>query len=61
MLLVLILFKAIFLRVLIVNIVNAKIHGLREIFKRLDSKTLPMPTGNDVANYLQWFQDVLQG
>ncbi|XP_048586447.1 protein unc-79 homolog isoform X2 [Nematostella vectensis] len=40
---------------------SAKIHGLREIYKRLDSKTLPLPTGNDVANFLTWFQDVLQG
>lgn len=41
-------------------IVNAKVHGLKEIFNRLDRRTYPLPTGNDVANYLKWFQHTLQ-
>ena len=41
-------------------IVNAKVHGLKEIFNRLDRRTYPLPTGNDVANYLKWFQQTLQ-
>ena len=40
--------------------VNAKVHGLKEIFNRLDRRTYPLPTGNDVANYLKWFQQTLQ-
>lgn len=40
--------------------VNAKVHGLKEIFNRLDRRTYPLPTGNDVANYLKWFQHTLQ-
>ncbi|XP_068682061.1 protein unc-79 homolog isoform X2 [Montipora foliosa] len=39
---------------------NAKVHGLKEIFNRLDRRTYPLPTGNDVANYLKWFQQTLQ-
>ncbi|CAH3111879.1 unnamed protein product [Porites lobata] len=39
---------------------NAKVHGLKEIFNRLDRRTYPLPTGNDVANYLKWFQHTLQ-
>lgn len=35
-------------------------HGLKEIFNRLDRRTYPLPTGNDVANYLKWFQQTLQ-
>ena len=46
--------------VVLFSTVNAKVHGLKEIFNRLDRRTYPLPTGNDVANILKWFQQTLQ-
>ena len=43
------------------NIVGGRVHGLRQIYKRIEEETYPLPSSYDVTNYLTYFHQILLG
>ncbi|CAB4019239.1 Hypothetical predicted protein [Paramuricea clavata] len=40
---------------------GGRVHGLRQIYKRIEEETYPLPSSYDVTNYLTYFHQILLG
>ena len=40
-------------------LVGGRVHGRRQIYKRIEEKTYPLPSASDVTSYLKYFRQVL--